>query len=74
VLFRFPTLSAVLAAAFLSLLGWLHSLLAAFLNSYPSALVSPISWFLQGNPGFIASRDGLYRPPPMTIPGLSSFP
>lgn len=55
-------LSYLLAATNYFLLGWFRSLLAAFLNRYPTALASGTSWGLQGSFNFIPSYSGVWYP------------
>jgi hypothetical protein len=47
--------SSLLTATNCFLLGWFHSLLAAFLNMYPMALASLTALSLQGNFNVTAS-------------------
>jgi hypothetical protein len=62
--------SALLTAAHFFLLSCFYILIASLLSSYPTALASPISWGLQGNPGFsfTALCKGLSGPPFRFIP------
>jgi len=55
-------LSSLWTATHVLLLGWLHSLSAAFLGRCPTALVSLTSWGLLGNFNVTASCSNVWDP------------
>ena len=58
-------LRALLIVSHFSLLGWFHSLAAAFLGRNPMTLASPIFWGVQCNTAFALTtpNNDLSRPP-----------
>ena len=64
---KFSTLSALLSATYISLLGWFHYLYAAPHDRDLVAMASPTSWVLYCKRGLI------FRSSSMTFPSLLAF-